>query len=413
MAKINNKVDKEFKLSSWAINNKTTIYVLMFLFLYLGITSYFTMPRENFPEISETKIYISSVFPGNTAEDIEKLITTPLEDKLKSVSNVVEITSTSQEDYSIITVEFDENIEVDKAKQKVKDEIDQEIAGEDWPTFNGAKVTPNVFELSMSEEVPILNINISGNYPVSKLKEFGEYLQDEIEDLPEIKKVAIRGAQDKEIEVAVDIFKMMSAKVSFYDILSSVQNENVSITAGNLKSGGKRKSIRILGEIENPIELENFVVKSENNSPVFLKDIAEIKFKEKDITTYARENGSSVVMLEIKKRSGQNLISAAKKIRKIVAESKANYFPKNLKVSITNDLSELTENQVTDLVNSIVFGVVLVVIVLLFFLGFKNALFVGFAIPMSMFLSLVILEAMGNTLNTMILLDLSWVLECL
>jgi multidrug efflux pump len=176
MSKINKKIDKEFRLSSWAINNKTTIYVLMFLILYLGITSYFKMPRENFPEINETKIYISSVYPGNTAEDIEKLITNPLEDKLKSVSNVVEIISTSQEDYSIITVEFDENIPVEKAKQKVKDEIDQEVAGEDWPTFNGAKVTPNVFELSMSEEVPILNINISGNYPVSKLKEFGDWI---------------------------------------------------------------------------------------------------------------------------------------------------------------------------------------------------------------------------------------------
>ena len=233
MSKINKKIDKEFRLSSWAINNKTTIYVLMFLILYLGITSYFTMPRENFPEINETKIYISSVYPGNTAEDIEKLITNPLEDKLKSVSNVVEIISTSQEDYSIITVEFDENIPVEKAKQKVKDEIDQEVAGEDWPTFNGAKVTPNVFELSMSEEVPILNINISGNYPVSKLKEFGEYLQDEIEDLSEIKKVDIRGAQDKEIEVAVDIYKMMAAKVSFDDITNSINRGNVGMLVDN------------------------------------------------------------------------------------------------------------------------------------------------------------------------------------
>jgi multidrug efflux pump subunit AcrB len=225
----NKQVEKEFKLSSWAINNKTTIYVSMFLILYLGVTAYFTMPRENFPEINETKIYISSVYPGNTAEDIEKLITNPLEDKLKSVSNVVEITSTSQEDYSIITVEFDESIPVDKAKQQVKDEIDQETAGEDWPTFNGAKVTPNVFELSMSEEVPILNINISGNYPVSKLKEFGEYLQDEIEDLTEIKKVAIRGAQDKEVEVAVDIYKMMAAKVSFDDISNAINRGNITI----------------------------------------------------------------------------------------------------------------------------------------------------------------------------------------
>ena len=406
MAKINKQIDKEFKLSSWAINNKTTIYVLMFLFLYIGISSYFTMPRENFPEISETKIYISSVYPGNTAEDIEKLITNPLEDKLKSISNVVEITSTSQEDYSIITVEFDESIAVDKAKQKVKDEIDQETAGEDWPTFNGAKVTPNVFELSMSEEVPILNINISGNYPVSKLKEYGEYLQDEIEDLSEIKKVDIRGAQDKEIEVAVDIYKMMAAKVSFDDITNAINRGNVTMSAGNFITSQQRRTIRIIGEINSPNDLLDFVIKSEKGNSIYLKDVAKISFKDKDKTTYAREKGAAVVMLDVKKRGGQNMVDAADKVGEIVAKAKKNNFPQDLEVSITNDQSPKTIGQVDDLVNNIIFGVILVVIVLMFFLGFKNAIFVGFAIPMSMFMSLMILGALGYTLNTMVLFGL-------
>ena len=406
MAKKNQQVDKEFKLSSWAINNKTTIYVLMFLFLYLGISSYFTMPRENFPEISETKIYISSVYPGNTAEDIEKLITNPLEDKLKSISNVVEITSTSQEDYSIITVEFDESIAVDKAKQKVKDEIDQETAGEDWPTFNGAKVTPNVFELSMSEEVPILNINISGNYPVSKLKEYGEYLQDEIEDLSEIKKVDIRGAQDKEIEVAVDIYKMMAAKVSFDDITNAINRGNVTMSAGNFITSQQRRTIRIIGEINSPNDLLDFVIKSEKGNSIYLKDVAKISFKDKDKTTYAREKGAAVVMLDVKKRGGENMVTAADKVGEIVAQAKKNNFPQDLEVSITNDQSPKTIGQVDDLVNNIIFGVILVVIVLMFFLGFKNAIFVGFAIPMSMFMSLMILGALGYTLNTMVLFGL-------
>ncbi|MDB4251723.1 efflux RND transporter permease subunit [Flavobacteriaceae bacterium] len=406
MAKINKQIDKEFKLSSWAINNKTTIYVLMFLFLYIGISSYFTMPRENFPEISETKIYISSVYPGNTAEDIEKLITNPLEDKLKSISNVVEITSTSQEDYSIITVEFDESIAVDKAKQKVKDEIDQETAGEDWPTFNGAKVTPNVFELSMSEEVPILNINISGNYPVSKLKEYGEYLQDEIEDLSEIKKVDIRGAQDKEIEVAVDIYKMMAAKVSFDDITNAINRGNVTMSAGNFIISQQRRTIRIIGEINSPNDLLDFVIKSEKGNSIYLKDVAKISFKDKDKTTYAREKGAAVVMLDVKKRGGQNMVDAADKVGEIVAKAKKNNFPQDLEVTITNDQSPKTIGQVDDLVNNIIFGVILVVIVLMFFLGFKNAIFVGFAIPMSMFMSLMILGALGYTLNTMVLFGL-------
>ena len=237
------KVDKEFGLSSWAINNKTTIYVLMVLIFFLGLSAFLSMPRENFPEIKETKIYISSLYPGNTAEDVEKLITDPLEDKLKTLSGVVDITSTSQEDYSMIIVEFDEKTTVEEAKQKVKDEVDSETSGEDWPTFNGAKVDPNIFELSMSEEIPILNINISGDYPVDKLKEFGEYLQDEIEDLSEIKKVDIRGAQDKEVEVAVDVYKMMAAKVSFNDIINSHPvMETLTVSAGNLVASGQTKN---------------------------------------------------------------------------------------------------------------------------------------------------------------------------
>ncbi|MEO0506413.1 MAG: efflux RND transporter permease subunit [Bacteroidota bacterium] len=406
MKKQKKKVDKEFKLSSWAIDNKTTMYVLIAVILFLGGSAYFSMPRENFPEIKETKIYISSLFPGNTAEDIEKLITDPLEDELKTVSNVIEITSTSQEDYSIIIVEFDENISVEAAKQKVKDEVDSQTAGEDWPTFNGAKVEPNVFDLSMSEEIPILNINISGDYPVEKLKEFGEYLEDEIESLSEIKQVDIRGAQEKEVEVAVDIYKMMAAQVSFDDVINTISRENMTTSAGNLITSGQRRTIRIVGEIDNPEELRNFVVKSENDNPIYLKDIASVSFKEEDKTTYAREFGAAVVMLDVKKRAGKNMVAAAEQIQVIVERAKQKVFPQDLTVTIANDQSSKTIGQVDDLVNNIIFGIILVVTVLMFFLGFKNALFVGFAIPMSMFMSLMILDLWGFTMNTMILFGL-------
>lgn len=406
MSKKKKNINKEFRLSSWAINNKTTIYVMMVIILLSGISAYFSMPRENFPEIKETKIYINSIYPGNTAEDIEKLITTPLEDVLKTVSNVVEITSTSQEDVSMIIVEFDEDIEVELAKQKVKDEIETEISGEDWPTFNGAKVDPNVFDLSMSEEMPILNINISGDYPVEKLKEYGEYLEDEIENLTEIKQVDIRGAQEKEVEVAVDIYKMMAAKVSFQDIIGAINNGNVTMSAGNFITSGQRRTIRVLGEINSPADLENFVVKSDNNNPIYLKNIATIKFKEKERTTYAREFGQRVVMLDVKKRAGKNMVAAADKIKVILEKAKEEVFPSNLKLTISNDQSSKTIGQVDDLVNNILFGIILVVSVLMFFLGFKNALFVGFAIPMSMFMSLMILSYLGFTMNTMILFGL-------
>jgi multidrug efflux pump subunit AcrB len=406
MTKKKKQVDKEFGLSSWAISNKTTMYVLILVFFYLGVSAFFEMPRENFPEVNETKIYISTVYPGNTAEDIEKLITDPVEDKLKTVSNVVDITSTSQEDYSMVVVEFDEGLTVEQAKQKVKDEIDSETSSEDWPTFNGAKVEPDVFELSLSEEMPILNINISGDYPIEKLKEFAEILQDEIEDLSEIKKADIRGAQEKEVEVAVDIYKMMASEVTFNDIIGAINNGNMTMSAGNLIASGQRRTIRVLGEIESPSQLENFVVKSEKGNAIYLKDVASVSFEEEDKTTFAREYGEPVVMLDVKKRVGKNMVDAVDKIKVIVENTKTNVFPKDLKVTISNDQSSVTIGQVDDLVNNIIFGVILVVTVLMFFLGFKNAVFVGFAIPMSMLISLMILNLLGYSLNVMVLFGL-------
>lgn len=405
MSRQKKNADKEFRPSSWAIDNPSVVYVMIAIFLYLGYSSYMELPREDFPEVVETKVYISTPYPGNTAEDVERLITDPLEDRIKNVSNLVELTSTSQEDYSIITAEFDEDISVEEAKQKVKDEVDVEKASEDWPLFNGAKVEPNIFDLNLAEQIPIININFTGDYPVEKLKDYAEYLEEKIEDLPQVKEVDIRGAQEKEVEVAVDVYKMMAAKVSFQDVLQAISNGNMTMSAGNLKTINQRRTIRILGEIEDPSDLNDFVVKSENGA-IYLKDIATVSFDEKDKTTYAREFGDNVVMLDVKKRSGRNTIEAINEIKQLVKEAEDNYYPKDLTLTLANDSSSRTLGQVDDLVNNIIFGIILVVTVLMFFLGFRNALFVGFAIPMSMFMSFVILSFLGYTLNTMILFGL-------
>jgi len=405
MEKAKKNANKEFRLSSWAIDNPSVIYVMIAIFLFIGISSYFAMPREEFPEAVETKVYVSTIYPGNTAEDMERLITDPLEERLKNVSNFVEMTSTSQEDYSMVVIEFDESITVEAAKQEVKDEVDTEKASEDWPVFNGAKVEPNVFDLNLAESFPILNVNLKGDYPIEKLKEYAEYLEDEIENLEEIKQVDIRGAQEKEVEVAVDINKMMAAKINFTDVIQAIGNGNMTMSAGNLITSGQRRTIRITGEIEKPSELNDFVVKSENGT-VYLKDIAKVTFEEEDKNTYAREMGESVVMLDIKKRSGKNDVIAIEKIRDIVADSQKEVLPEDLQITFANDSSSSTLGQVDDLVNNIIFGIILVVTVLMFFLGFRNALFVGFAIPMSMFMSFMILGALGYTLNTMILFGL-------
>ena len=405
MAKTSNSSEKEFLFSSWAIRNSNTMYVFMAVLLFLGLSAYLTMPRENFPEITETNIYISTPYPGNTAEDIERFVTDPLEEAVKGVSNLVEITSTSQDDYSMVVLEFDEDINVDLAKQKVKDEVDAVVSGEDWPTFNNAKLEPNIFDLNFVEEFPIVNVTLEGDYTLDALNDYAELLEERIERLDQIKEVDIRGTQEREVEVAVDIHKMMASKVSFGDVIQAIRNENSTVSAGSIIANGQRRNIRVIGEIQDPADLGEFVVKNEGGA-IYLKDISTIRFKDMDATTYARDFGQSVVMLDVKKRGGKNLIQAAEAIREIVDEARTTIIPQDIAVTISNDTSAITINQVNDLINNILFGVLLVVTVLTFFLGFRNALFVGFAIPMSMFISFFILQSLGYTMNTMVLFAL-------
>ncbi|MEN9655380.1 MAG: hypothetical protein RL311_288 [Bacteroidota bacterium] len=398
--------NKEFGISSWAVDNRVTVYILTFIIVIAGLTAYINMPREDFPEIIENKIYISSVFPGNSAEDVEKLVIKPLEKQIKNISGVDKVTSSSFQDYGMIIAEFSDDVSVEQAKQKIKDKVDNAKADTDWPNMdNGSKVEPNVFELNISEEVPILNINLQGNYTTQQLKKYGELLQDDIEEISEIKKVDILGVDDKEVEIAVDIFKMTAAQVTFDDIQNAVKYENMTLSGGNLTSQGSRNNIRIVGEFKEPKELENIIVKSFGGT-VYLKNIATVSFKEKEKTTYAREKGTEVVMLNVKKRSNQNMISAIDQVKEKVALAQETYLPKNLKVELTSDQSSRVEHQVDELSNHIIFGIILVMIVLMFTMGLRNSLFVGAAIPLSMMIAFAILSMFGLTLNTMVLFGL-------
>ena len=404
-----NKKVKYFGLSSWSIDNRKTAFVIIAIILIGGLMSYSSLPRESFPEIIESKIYVSSVYPGNAAEDVEKLITKPLEEAFDDITGVTKITSTSVQDFSSIQVEFQEDITPDEAKVKIKDKIDNVKAQQDWPTIDGGvKVEPNAFDLNMSEMMPIANINLTGDFTSEQLKDFAELLQDEIEELHEIKEAQILGAEDKEVEVAVDIFKMNASNLSFGDIIGAIQNENVTISGGNVIQNGMQRNIRVLGEIDNPQDLQNVVVKNDGGR-ILLRDIAKVNFREKDRTTFAREYAQPVVMLSIMKKSGENMIAAIEKINVILDEAVGNYIPDNLNISITNDQSTRTEAQVSELENSIIFGVLLVVGVLMFFLGFRNAIFVGIAIPLSIMMSFLVLPIFGDfmgmniTLNTMVL----------
>ena len=400
-----NKKNKEFFLSSWAINNKTIIYVLMTIFLVSGITAYKTMPRELFPEINSSNIFVTTIFPGNNAEEIEKLITDPLEQEIKGVIGLIEIESTSSEGISIINIEFDDDIPTEVARLRVKDLVDNVTVGDDWPTFNNAKVDPNIFEFDIAERFPVLNISLVGDYKVEELKEYAEYLDTRIERLPQVKTVEVRGIQDFEVEIAVNPYKMKATKTSFGNIINAISQENITISAGSLISDGQRRNVKIIGEVSDPSQLNRLIVKKDDG-PVYLEDVASVSFREKEATSFTRSFDQKTVMLEVVKRGGENAIFASNSIQEIIKDAKENFLPENLDVVVQNDQSEYTINSVNDLMNNLIFGIILVVTVLTFFLGLRNALFVGFAIPMSMFMSLVILSAFGFTLNRMVLFGL-------
>lgn len=395
------KIDKTFGLTSFALKNSTTVLFLTFLIIVMGVTTYISLPRENFPEINIPKIYIGVTHPGNSPSDIENLITRPIEKELNTISEVDNITSTSIQDYSTIIAEFTADTDVEDALSKVKDAVDK--AQPELPTDLDRE--PNVFAMDMNE-FPILNINLSGNYTIDELKEYAEYLEDEIEKIKEISKAEIRGIDEKEVKIKVDPYKLEAVQLNFGDIENAISSENITMSGGSYLSDGMRRTVRIEGEFTAPSQLLDVVIKHEEGDIVYLRDVATVTFDYKDKANYARLWDKQVVMIDVVKRGGENLLDATDKIGLVLAKARENVFPKDLEVVVTNDQSKQTRRMVANLENSIIFGIILVVMVLLFFLGARNAIFVGIAIPLSMFMSFLILGMLGISINMMVLFAL-------
>lgn len=399
------EIIKEFKLSSWAVNNKISVYVMMAIILIIGLRSYNSMPKESFPEVKQPIVYINTAYPGNSPIDMENLVTRPIEKEINTITGLKKLNSTSIQDFSVIIAEFELSVKGEKALQEVKDAIDR--AKMDLP--NDLPADPAVMEMDFSE-FPVMNVNVSGDYPQEKLKEYAEYLEDKMEALSEVSSVDISGLTEEEVEIAIDRVKMEALELSLGDVEQAISGENVTMSGGDIKSieGNDitRRNIRIDGEFDSWRDIENVIIKNEFQNIVYLRDIGEVSFGPKEATSYARLNGNRVVTLDIKKKSGGNLINAAEKIQVIVADAQENIFPKDLEVVITNDQSKMTKNMVTNLENSIIMGVLLVVGVLVFFLGVRNSMFVGIAIPLSMVMGIAILNFSGTTLNMMVLFSL-------
>lgn len=400
MAENNNKGSREFSLSTLAVDNGTSIFILTLMILIFGVFSYQATPKEQYPEVDWPTVYINTPYFGNSAADIENLVTRPIEKQLQSVDGIKDIKSTSIQDYSVITAEFESGLDIDDVVRKVKDAVD--LAKGELP--NDLDQEPTVLDINLSE-IPIVTINVSGEYTNDELRKFAEVLQDDIEDLDEINSVELKGAMEREVKVDVDLLKMESMQVSFRDIENAIAMENMTMSGGELVNNDFRRAIRIVGEFQNVREMEDMIIKSENQRPIYLKDVANVTFGFKDRTSIARSDALPVISLDVIKKAGKNLLDASDKIKVIVEDAKV-ALPDDLKISLFNDQSVNTRDQVSNLENSIISGVLLVVIVLLFFLGMRNALFVGLAIPLSMLMGIMFLYISGVTMNIVVLFAL-------
>ena len=389
---------KEFKLSSWAIDNRIAIYIFTVFITVAGIMAYINLPKESFPDIVLPKYIITTIYGGNSPENIENTITKPLEKKLKSIPGIKKITSTSLQDVSLIIVEFNSDIKPDKARQDVKDKVDE--ARTDLP----ADLTkePQVKEIAFSD-IPIMFINLAGPMDLITLKKYADLLKDEIESMKEITEVRMIGAPSREIQINVDMYKMHSSNLSMGDLERAIQAENITISAGNVPVGTQKMTINIKKEFKSVEDIKNILIISQSGAKMYLRDIAEVKDTIAEMESYAKMNGKNVITLQVIKRPGENLIEASEKIYKTIEKLKATEFPKDVDVVVTGDQSEATKITLADLINTIVIGFILVTFILMFFMGVTNALFVALSVPLSMFIAFLLMPSIGYSMNMIVL----------
>jgi len=396
---------KQFKPTSWAIDNRTAIYIFTIIITLYGVFKFNTLPKEQFPDVVVPTISVTTIYFGNSPNDIENLVTRPLEKQLKGISGakVKKIQSISQQDYSLIIIEFDTDIKTEVAKQKVKDAIDK--AQSDLP--NDLTTQPNVQEFDFSE-MPIMYVNVSGDYDGITLKKYADKMQDKFEEFPEVNRADIVGAPEREIQINVDPIKMQAAKLSFTDIGNAISYENRDISGGLVEVGDMKRTIRIKGQFKSVLDMQNLVVKNLQGAAVYLKDVAEIVDTVKETESYARLDGKNVVTLNIIKRSGENLIATAEKIKGAIDEMQetGQIPPKDkLKVVVTGDQSKKTATSFHELINTIIIGFVLVLLVLMFFMGVNNAFFVALSVPLSIFVAFMFLPVADFMVGTSVTLN--------
>jgi multidrug efflux pump subunit AcrB len=385
-------------LTHYAIKFRTAVFVFIAVLTLMGMVSYNTLPREGSPDITIPQVFISIIYPGTAPEEMENLIVIPIEKRLNELGNVKDISVVAADSAAVFTIEYLAGVAVDTAIQRAKDKID--LARADLPADLDE---PVVEGLNFSTDIPIMQFALSGVPDLERLKSTAEFLQDEIESIPGVKEAYLAGTREREIRIEFDLPRLVAYNIPIGDVLALVSKENVTISAGMLEVDRNKIQVRVPGEFDLASDLRDLVVVQRENRPIYLRDIATISDTYKDLESISRINGETAVSIQVFKRAGENSVRLIDGIKRHIDPAK---LPKDIKVTIVQDDSKDIREMLAELENNIVSGFFLVIVVLLLFMGKRNSLFVGMAIPFSLLLSFTIMSLMGITMNMVVLFAL-------
>ena len=384
-----------------AVQKRTSVVVLAIIIIIFGFMSYNSLPREAAPDITIPYIFIITNYPGVAPEDIEQSITIPIEKKLKGLEAVKQIKSSSTEGMSSIIIEFVAGTDIDEVLSKTKDKVD--LAKPELPA--DLEEDPEVVEINISE-LPIVVLSLSGAVGLVTLKEIAEDLQDDIESIPGVLEAEVTGGLEREIRVEPDPDKLAYYGLSILRLQSIIAKENQNVSGGAIRMGDGRFQLRVPGEFQSPDEIYGLIVGLHRGQPVYLKDVARVLDGFKDEEGRSRLNGQEAINIAVKKRAGENVIRISKQIDGLIKEQRTTW-PAGIRVNKLMDHAKDIRIMVADLENNIITGLILVIVVLFFVMGVRNAVLVSLAIPFSMLLSFMVLSALGITLNMVVLFSLT------
>ncbi|MGD9370322.1 MAG: efflux RND transporter permease subunit [Desulfobacterales bacterium] len=387
-------------LNQAALKRQATVLALLVIIVIAGVYCYATLPRESFPDITIPYVFVTTTYEGVAPEDMEQLITIPIERKLKGIDNVEEIRSTSAEGMSTVAIKFLPKVDLDDAVQKVRDKVDQ--AKNDLPT--DLADDPVIQEVNFSD-MPVIRVVLSGPFSLRRLQNLAEDLQDQIESITGILEARITGGLEREIHVEFDMDRVGAYNVPFSSIVNSVTRGNVNMPGGSMDIGEAKYLVRVPEDFKHPSEIFSIVAFVRDGRPVYLRDVATINDSFKDPLTRSRINQEKSVTIAVSKRSGENIVRVTDEVKRIVADMRPQ-LPQTLKIDLTADVSKDVRLMVADLENNIISGLILVLCVILIFIGGQSAIFVALAIPYSMFITFALLTGFDVTLNMVVLFSL-------